>query len=77
MSLHDWDLIGDHTFIGFDNYTRLLSDEYFWNALVNTFGIFVLSTMPQLLLALFLANLLNRTACAAKTFFRMAISCRT
>lgn len=73
MSLHDWDMIGDHTFIGLDNYTRLLTDEYFWNALVNTIGIFVLSTVPQLLLALFLANLLNRTLLRAKTFFRMAI----
>ncbi|WP_025620130.1 carbohydrate ABC transporter permease [Salinispora cortesiana] len=73
MSLHDWDMIGDHTFIGLDNYTRLLTDEYFWNALINTFGIFVLSTVPQLLLALFLANLLNRTLLRAKTFFRMAI----
>ncbi|PZG22582.1 ABC transporter permease [Micromonospora craterilacus] len=73
MSLHDWDMIGDHSFIGIDNYTRLLSDEYFWNALVNTFGIFALSTIPQLLLALFLANLLNRTLLRAKTFFRMAI----
>lgn len=73
MSLHDWDMIGDRTFIGFDNYTRLLTDEYFWNALINTFGIFVLSTVPQLLLALFLANLLNRTLLRAKTFFRLAI----
>lgn len=73
MSLHDWDLIGDRTFIGLENYTRLLSDEYFWNALINTFGIFALSTVPQLLLALFLANLLNRTLLRAKTFFRMAI----
>ncbi|MEH0930789.1 carbohydrate ABC transporter permease [Micromonospora sp. CPCC 205558] len=73
MSLHDWDMIGEHSFIGFDNYTRLVSDEYFWNALYNTVGIFVLSTIPQLLLALFLANLLNRTFLRAKTFFRMAI----
>ena len=73
MSLHDWDMIGDHTFIGIDNYTQLVSDEYFWNALVNTFGIFALSTIPQLLLALFLANLLNRSLLRAKTFFRMAI----
>ncbi|MEV6815975.1 sugar ABC transporter permease [Micromonospora sp. NPDC051296] len=73
MSLHDWDMIGDHSFIGIDNYTRLFTDDYFWNALVNTFGIFALSTIPQILLALFLANLLNRTLLRAKTFFRMAI----
>ncbi|TCB92170.1 sugar ABC transporter permease [Micromonospora zingiberis] len=73
MSLHDWDMIGDRSFIGIDNYTELIADEYFWNALINTFGIFALSTVPQILLALFLANLLNRTLLRAKTFFRMAI----
>ncbi|MCX4385867.1 sugar ABC transporter permease [Micromonospora peucetia] len=73
MSLHDWNLIGDHSFVGFDNYVALVKDEYFWNATLNTFGIFLLSTIPQLLLALFLANLLNRTFLRARTLFRMAI----
>ncbi|MGN9776574.1 carbohydrate ABC transporter permease [Micromonospora sp. H33] len=73
MSLHDWNLIGDHTFTGLDNYAKLVTDEYFWNATFNTFGIFLLSTIPQLLLALFLANLLNRTFLRARTLFRMAI----
>ncbi|MER7417464.1 sugar ABC transporter permease [Micromonospora peucetia] len=73
MSLHDWNLIGEHSFIGFDNYVALVQDEYFWNATLNTFGIFLLSTIPQLLLALFLANLLNRTFLRARTLFRMAI----
>lgn len=73
MSLHDWDMIGDKELIGLDNYVELMTDDYFWNAVFNTLGIFVLSTVPQLLLALFLANLLNRTTLRAKTFFRMAI----
>ncbi|HEX5543087.1 MAG TPA: sugar ABC transporter permease [Micromonospora sp.] len=73
MSLHDWNLVGEHTFIGLDNYVALLSDEYFWNAVVNTFGIFLLATIPQLLAALFLANLLNRTRLRGLTFWRMAI----
>jgi len=73
MSLHDWDMIGDHTFIGLDNYAALLKDDYFWNATVNTLGIFVVATVPQLMLALFLANLLNRTTLRARTLFRMAI----
>jgi cellobiose transport system permease protein len=73
MSLHDWDLVGTHTFIGLENYSALLSDDYFWNAVRNTFGMFVLATVPQLALALFLANLLNRPLLRARTFFRMAI----
>ncbi len=72
VSLHDWDLIGDHTFVGLANYTELLADPDFWNAVVNTFGIFLIATVPQLLLALMLANLLNR-ALRARTLFRMGV----
>lgn len=75
MSLHEWNLIDARRrpFVGLDNYAKLLADDYFWNALVNTIGMFLLATIPQLLLALFLANLLNRPLLRAKTFFRMAI----
>ena len=52
VSLHRWDLIGDHTFTGLENYRKLLSDQVFWNATLNTFGIFLLATVPQFLLAL-------------------------
>ena len=37
---------------GSQNYAALLHDSYFWNALENTLGIWVLSTVPQLLMAL-------------------------
>ena len=71
--LHDWTLTGgDKGFIGLDNYQDVLADDQFWNAIVNTFGIFLLSTVPQLLLALLLANLLNQRL-RARTFFRMGI----
>lgn len=73
VSLHDWDLLGSNpTFIGADNYTRLLADGDFWHSVVNTLGIFVLSTVPQLLLALWLANLLNRQL-RMRTGWRMAV----
>ena len=72
MSLHDWNIIGDRTFVGLENYATLVKDEYFWNAVANTFGIFLVATIPQMLLALFLAELLNR-GIKARTFFRMAI----
>jgi cellobiose transport system permease protein len=75
MSLHKWNLISPDTatFIGLDNYGQLLSNAYFWNSVKNTIGMFLLATIPQLLIALFLANLLNRPALKAKTFFRLAI----
>ncbi|MEV8634488.1 sugar ABC transporter permease [Streptosporangium sp. NPDC051023] len=60
VSLHDWELAGDRTFVGIDNYVSLITDEAFWNAVVNTLGMFVISTIPQLVLALLLANALNK-----------------
>ncbi|MFC0532243.1 carbohydrate ABC transporter permease [Phytohabitans kaempferiae] len=73
VSLHEWDLLAqDHPFVGLANYSALMSDSDFWNSVYNTLGIFVLSTVPQLLLALWLANLLNRQL-RARTFFRMGV----
>ncbi|BCL14200.1 carbohydrate ABC transporter permease [Micromonospora sagamiensis] len=73
VSLHDWDLLGtEHTFVGLENYSRLMADSDFWHSVVNTLGIFVISTVPQLLAALWLANLLNRQL-RARTTFRMAV----
>ena len=45
---------------GLANFEKLVHDDAFWNALFNTFGIFILATVPQLLIALMVANLLNR-----------------
>jgi cellobiose transport system permease protein len=57
---------------GFGNFTRLVQDEDFWNALGNTFGIFLLSTVPQLLLALVVASILNRRL-RATTWWRIGV----
>ncbi|KAB8171094.1 ABC transporter permease subunit [Streptomyces sp. 3MP-14] len=45
--------------VGFENFSRLWDDEFFWNALRNTFTIGLISTVPQLLMALGLAHILN------------------
>ncbi|MDG4860496.1 sugar ABC transporter permease [Streptomyces sp. T-3] len=47
------------TWLGLENYTNLLQSDYFWNALGNTFTIGVISTVPQLAIALGIAHLLN------------------
>ncbi|MQA84415.1 MAG: ABC transporter permease subunit [Streptosporangiales bacterium] len=72
VSLHDWELIGKGPFIGLANYAQLLGDPYFWNSILNTIGIFVVATVPQLVLALMLANALNRWL-RLPTFFRMGV----
>ncbi|XVV11652.1 carbohydrate ABC transporter permease [Actinoplanes sp. CA-131856] len=74
VALRNWRL-DDPTltgWAGFGNFTKLLSDEDFWNALGNTFGIFILSTVPQLIAALIIANLLNRKL-RATTWWRIGV----
>jgi ABC-type sugar transport systems, permease components len=61
VATRNWTLGADtSTPAGLANFNELLHDHEFWNSVANTFGIFVLSTIPQLLMALFLAHLLNR-----------------
>lgn len=72
VSLHDWELIGDRDMVGVANYAALLQDAAFWNSVVNTLGMFVVATVPQLLLALVIANALNRRL-RARTLFRMGV----
>jgi cellobiose transport system permease protein len=73
VSLFDWDFLAEtHTWIGLDNYSRLVGDWTFWNALANTGQILVLSTVPQLVLALLLAYALNQGVRLAG-FWRMSV----
>ena len=74
VSLHDVRLstYDQQTWIGLDNYSDLLTNEFFWNALRNTFTIGVISTVPQLCMALGLAHLLNYRL-RGRTFFRVAM----
>jgi cellobiose transport system permease protein len=73
VSLTDRNLLNPTShFVGLDNYTTLLHDSYFWNAVENTLGIWVLATIPQLIFALAIAHVLN-TQLRMRTFFRMTV----
>jgi cellobiose transport system permease protein len=73
VATRDWKLGAQtSTPVGFANFTELMHDHEFWNSVGNTFGIFILSTIPQLLMALLLAHLLNRVL-RAKMLFRFGI----
>jgi cellobiose transport system permease protein len=59
-------------FVGWKNYATLWHDPFFWNAVKNTIGIALISTVPQLLMALGVAHLLNYRL-RGRTFFRMGV----
>ncbi|WP_295780090.1 sugar ABC transporter permease [uncultured Microbacterium sp.] len=73
ISFMDWDLVRNSgEFIGFDQYAWVLSQPKFWIALRNTFSIFLLSSVPQLIIAIFIAAMLDQNI-RAKTFWRMSV----
>lgn len=74
VSLHEVNLSNPDQmkWTGFGNYTKLLHNEFFWNALKNTITIGIISTVPQLCMALGLAHLLNYKL-RGRMFFRVAM----
>lgn len=73
VSLREWDLLkGPGEWVGLANFTAVLSDRFFWNSIGNTVSIFVLSSVPQLIVALVIAAVLDQNL-KAKTFWRMSV----
>jgi len=73
VSLNDWNLLtGPGEWIGLQNFTDELTDPLFWNSLFNTFSIFLLSAVPQLIAAIVIAAVLDQNI-RAKTFWRLSV----
>ena len=73
VSLYDWHIIGGQgDFVGLANFEWVLGQEKFWIALRNSFSIFILSAVPQIILALIIAAILDQNL-KAKTFWRMGV----
>jgi cellobiose transport system permease protein len=73
VSVHEWSLIGgEGDFVGLENFQFVLGQEKFWISLRNTFSIFLFSSVPQVIIALVIAAVLD-TNLKAKTFWRMGV----
>lgn len=73
VSVFDWHIIGGQgDFAGADNFGWVLAQDKFWVALRNSFSIFLLSAIPQVILALIIAAILDQNL-RAKTFWRMGV----
>ncbi|KOU55144.1 ABC transporter permease [Streptomyces sp. MMG1533] len=71
-SLHTVEMTAptDMEWAGLRNYTRIFEDDFFWNAAKNTLTIGIISTVPQLLMAMGIAHILNYKL-RASTFYRV------
>jgi len=73
VSLNNWNLLsGPGEWVGFGNFVKEFNDELFWNSLFNTMSIFLLSSIPQLIAATFIAAVLDQNL-RARTFWRMSV----
>ncbi|MGW7686995.1 carbohydrate ABC transporter permease [Kribbella sp. NPDC054772] len=59
LAFQRWDGLNARTFTGLDNFAFLVKDPTFWQALENTVVLFLMSTVPTLVLALVLAVMLQ------------------
>ncbi|MEV7961922.1 carbohydrate ABC transporter permease [Oerskovia paurometabola] len=73
VSVHEWNLLGGQgDFVGLQNFSDVLAQPTFWKSLRNTFSIFLLSSVPQVMCAIIIAALLDQNLRAA-TFWRMGV----
>lgn len=73
VALHDWHRrAGQGDFVGIDNFTWVLEQPLFWRSLENTVSIFLWGGIPQIVLALLIAAILDQNL-RVQTFWRMSV----
>lgn len=68
ISFYSWNLLSPMRFIGWANFKRMISDQYFWNSLVVTFKLMGLGVPINFFLSLSLALALYREDRFSKIF---------
>ncbi|MCH2095352.1 MAG: sugar ABC transporter permease [Rhodobacteraceae bacterium] len=61
ISFQNWNLLGDRTWAGLENYQKLWHDAVFWQVFRNTFVYLILGTPISLVLSFLLAYHLDKT----------------
>lgn len=59
LALQRWDGVGPMKYVGLENFRFLATDSVFWHSIGNTLLIWVMSTIPMIVLALLVALGLN------------------
>ncbi len=72
LSFNMWDGITEMKWVGVENYIFVVTDPWFWKAIGNSLIIFLMTTIPQHLIALTLAYMLYLGTIKFKEFFRSA-----
>lgn len=70
ISFQDWNLLGERTWTGLENYRVMFADPVFWKVFVNTFEYLIIGTPVSLVVSFFIAYHLDK-ARFAHGFLRM------
>jgi ABC-type sugar transport system permease subunit len=60
LIFHRWNIISPMEFVGLDNFQKLVYDRLFFKSIVNTFIFLIIHIPLQIIIALFLAEMLNQ-----------------
>ncbi len=71
LAFQNWDGIAPMEYVGLNQFQYLVTDALFYESIVNTLIIWVISTIPMLALALVLAFMLNQSL-RGKSIYRIA-----
>ena len=71
LTFNKWNIISPMEFIGFSNFSRLFQDKFFFKSIANTLWFLAIHIPTQIIIALFLAEVLNQKL-KARAFFRAA-----
>lgn len=71
LSFFKWDALGPMKYVGFKNYDLIIGDPTFWISFSNTIIMALMGTLPQLIVALFAAVMLNSALNKFKNIFRV------
>lgn len=73
LGFQKWNGLGEMEYIGLQNFKWILSDSLFWTSLSNTLIMWVIGTVPQLIIGIIIAFALNSALIKMKTIFRVSI----
>ncbi|WP_425549088.1 carbohydrate ABC transporter permease [Amphibacillus indicireducens] len=73
LSFFNWNGLSPMTFVGWKNFEIVLNDGSFYSSIINTFIIGIMGTIPQLVIALFIAFALNSALIRFQNTFRTLI----
>ncbi len=71
LMFHRWNIISPMEFVGINNFTRLIQDRMFFRSILNTIIFLAIHIPLQIVVALFLAEMLNQKV-LLRGFFRAA-----